>query len=71
MKTVFDDGRLLVRTNDSGEVFVSSKECSGKKGPQPELRIGIGARGLSITAMSCNWEPTSFNGLGGFSVTHK
>jgi hypothetical protein len=69
MKMIFDDGRILVRTNDSGEVFVSIKK-SENQSPQPQIRVGIHGQGLSVTAQRCNWEPTTFNGLGGFFVTH-
>ncbi len=70
MRTLFDDGNLVVRTNDSGKVFVSSKENPGRQGEQPELRIGVRSCALHVTARECNWNPTSFNGLGGFAVTH-
>lgn len=70
MRTVFEDEKLVVRTSDSGEVFVSSKECPEKRGPQPELRIIVGvANRLRVTAANCSWSPTSFNGIGGFYVT--
>jgi len=71
MRTVFYDGNLVVRTNDSGELFISTDVKI--KGTAPELRISAGeASGeLKVTARDCNWNPTSFNNLGGFSVTHK
>jgi hypothetical protein len=70
MRTVFEDEKLIVKTNDSGEVFISGKESPERRGSQPELRIIVGvANRLRVTASNCNWSPTSFNGIGGFYVT--
>jgi hypothetical protein len=65
VKELYNDGRLRVFTNGSGEIFVKHLQDD-----KATVRISPG-RILHITAHSCEWMPSSFGGLGGFYVRER
>ncbi len=72
MTTVFETDKLLIRVNQCDEVFVTNKTTLSKEeySPKTELRISTaGADCLVLTADNARFNPTSFNGLGGFRIT--
>jgi len=67
MKELFNDGKIQVRTNGS-EIFVTRLHTHV---PNTTLRIGTVRHwdnALSLIADNSTFEPTSFNGLGGFII---
>jgi len=65
MKELFNNGMIKVYTNGFGEIFIERLKSVGKG---VVVRIGQNPQGLEITADSATFQPTSFNGLGGFII---
>lgn len=66
MKELFNNGRIQITTNGAGEIFIRNVNYPKKH----ELRIGTYNYdgGLQITCHDGSFNPTSFNGLGGFII---
>lgn len=63
LTTVYEDARLLVRKNPTGELFVTPKEDE-----RAELRIGPSNKGLILTSQSGSFIPASLHGLSAIQV---
>ncbi len=61
--SLYEDGRIRVFTNGSGEIFVQDKAEYGET-----MRISPAYRGLIVTCQGGLMTPTSKNGLDAFRV---
>lgn len=71
METLFENTNIIVRKNSSDEIFITNKRKEKTKEDyiQAEIRVSVfGKDSLHLTANNCNFCPTSFNGLGGFTI---
>ncbi len=63
MKGIYKDAKIVVYTNDSGEIFVQPK-----KNQDATIRIGPNGNGLIITAHDGTLVPWAENGLSAIQV---
>ena len=63
---LFQDGRLQVYKNPSGEIFVEDMRDKGV-----EIRISLGQDGLTVTSQTGALTPWATNGLPAFLVRGK
>jgi hypothetical protein len=66
MKIIYEDYKIVVEENGSGEIIVTNKLSDFKHN---YVRISPNSDGsIGVTAHNSVFKPTSFNGLGGFLV---
>ena len=66
---LFENSKIVVYKNQCDEIFIRNKQYNIKPYFCPTLRISPeGDNGFLLTADSCNFRPTSVNGLSGFVI---
>ena len=63
IETVYEDGKVRINKNPSGEIFVANKQDG-----DVALRIGTSRGRMKVTCYDGVFIPSSMNGLPGFVV---